>query len=339
LEEIILKEQKDVIIKLYEIKNNSYRQIAQEVNKVFGIDYWDSERVRDTIRQHRKTQIEDIKVPNMKKDFNFNVNKKKILVFADWHFPFHREDLLSVIEKHKNEICAIFVGGDAINNDALSRFSEIGKKSFEVEIINFYLFIKEIVDIIGDKIKIFFIRGNHELRLYKYVANLQQKELAKFINPEVIAMLTKGFTIYENNKDIYYSAIPNVVYIPHWFCNINNELIIAHPEENSKTIMRTGIQAVDYFISRNEKFSTVAVFHTHKFGQDIKFGKWGIQIGCMCLPQKYADKGSFGYSPQDYGYAIFQFDENGKVVKNESRIYQLDEISNIAKDIDYNVII
>lgn len=327
-----MNEQKEMISKLFLLDKYSYRGIAQIINQNFSTDYWDSERVRNYIRRSRS---KNINVPSIKKEFNIDVKKKKILVFADWHHPFHRKDLLDVIKKHS--VSAIFVGGDALNNDALSRFAEIGKKSFEVEIIDFYLFVNEIRKIIPDDVKIFFIRGNHEYRLYKYIATMQQKEVSKFINPEVIAMLTKGFTIYENGVDVYYPPISNVFYVPHWFCNINNELIICHPEENSKVIMRTGIQAIDYFVSRNETFSTVVVTHTHKYGQGNKLGKWGIQLGCMCQPQKYADRGSFSYTPQDYGYAIFQFDGNGKIMKNESIIYQLDEISDYSEEIDYNI--
>ena len=101
--------------------------------------------------------------------------------------------------------------------------------------------------------------------------------------------------------------------------------------------MKTAVEAVRYFLKREEDFSTCIVFHTHKYGNTIENNKWAIQSGCMCRPQRYSDCGKFGYSPQNYTYAIFEFDVNGCVNKNTSKIYMLDEIYPITDNIEYNL--
>jgi predicted phosphodiesterase len=345
---VLMIEQKNYIINLTHIMDltdleNKNRYLANLVNKEFDTDYWDSERVRDVFQKYNKKQnrkiFNNIKIPKVEQPQNLILKNKKIMVTADWHFPFHREDLIENITKHKDEICALIVGGDAFNNDSLSRFLSIGKQTFEEEIIEFYNFVKLIRDILPSHVKMIFIRGNHCLRLFKAIAAMQEKGLQKFINPEVLAMLSDGFTIYENGKKIDYLPINNLTYIRHWFCNINNELIICHPEENSKTQVKTAVNAVDYFLKRNEQFEVAVTAHTHKYGSTTEYNKWAIQIGCCCKPQKYSDTGKFGYTPQDYNYIIFEFDENGKINKNQSKIYMLDEMYPITEDINYNIII
>lgn len=340
-----INEQKQFIININ--KDNSYierdgknRRIAELTNQKFNTDYWDSERVRDVIRKNRKREnkqsLDNIKIPQTEKPQTLNLKNKKIMVTADWHFPYHREDLIANITRHKDEIVALVVGGDAFNNDSLSRFLGIGKKTFEEEIVEFYNFVNEIRNILPPQVKMIFLRGNHELRLYKAIASMQEKGLQKFINAELLSMLSEGFTIYQEGRKIVYKPIENLIYIPHWFCNINN-VIICHPEENSKVNVKTAVEAVKYFLKREENFNTLVCTHTHKYGNTIENGKWAIQIGASCRPMKYADTGKFGYSPQDYNYIIFDFDENGKIDRNASKIYMLDELYPITENVNYNI--
>jgi len=336
------KIEKDYIIDKWLNNNSSYREIAYTANVIFETDYWDSERIRDVIRKYRKKEekksIELIKVPSISNSSFMNIQNKKLLIMADWHYPFHREDILDIISRHANEVDVLIVGGDALNVDSLSRFLEINKMSFEEEITSFYNFMVKVRNVFPIDKKIIFIRGNHEYRLYKSIAAMHEKQLSKFINPEVLQMLVDGFTIYEGSKSFKYEPIPNISYIPHWFININNELIVAHPEEFSKVPSKTIVNAIDYFNSRFEQYSTVIIGHLHKFSEVNKNGKYGIQLGCLCKPQKYADKGSFTYSPQDYNYAIMQFDSNGKIDRNASKVYYLDELYPITeKSVDYKV--
>jgi predicted phosphodiesterase len=334
----------DINKRILELHDNqySYREISEIINSETNTTYWDSERIRDKIRKcKRRTneqQIKNINVPLISKNPNIVIKNKKIMVMADLHFPFHREDILPNIKKHADEISALIIGGDAMNNDSLSRFAEISKLSFEEEIIEFYNFIQEIRNILPINVKIIFIRGNHEYRLYKYIANQHDKQLQKFINPEVIQMLVDGFTVYEGTKKFEYLPIENIEYVPHWFVNINNQLIVCHPEEFSRVQVKTVMDAIQYFMSRNEQFSMVINTHLHTYGESKKFGKYGIQLGCSCKPQRYADRGNFKYSPQDYNYMIVQFDDNGEVGINNSKVYHLEELYPITEqEINYKI--
>jgi hypothetical protein len=140
------QQQKEYIITCWQ-SGYTYRDIANDANYVFQTDYYDSERVRDIIRKYRRKQnkdeIENIKVPEIYRTPAITVKRKKIMVVVDIHYPYHREDFFDNVRKHANEISVLIIGGDAFNNDSLSKFAEISKKTFEEEIVGFYNFIKE----------------------------------------------------------------------------------------------------------------------------------------------------------------------------------------------------
>ena len=320
---------------------NLYRSIAMDTNQKFGTTYWDSERVRDIIRKDKdraeREAIRAMQVPEF--GSAVHTSKRKILVLFDLHFPYQREDVFEIISKNLKGLDAIVFGGDTFNNDALSSFPSTDVPDFDKELIDFYRFISEIRELVPSRITLYFIRGNHESRLYKYIANqASHSQLATFVDPEVINMLVTGFTIFHEGYSEKFAPIPNIKYIPHWFMNINNQIIICHPISFSRIQLKTVAEAIDYFMDRGEQFSAVAVGHMHMNGYTVKHGKHGYNVGCLCRPQKYADSGKLVYRPQNYGYMLVVLDSDGIFDPNESRLVTLDEKYPYTREtIEYNV--
>ena len=326
-----MKEQVEYMESLRAI-GKSYREIANDTNYVFQTNYWDAERVRDKFRKIKKKENKIIanqivnKLSECKNsNYNvFKVKRNKVLVLSDLHIPFHRNDLFEIVEKHKNEIKAIICPGDVLDMFEISKYPSVDQFPVEQELISAIDVFTKIRNIVGNEVDIILCYGNHDARWRKYIANMHQKKLYKFINPNVLEMLKSGFTLYENGEERHYEGIKDLTIVNSWYVNINHELICCHPNNFSTTEIKNAKNAIEHFISCGEKFNVVAVAHNHHQGEVPKYlGKYAIETGCMCQEFDYSN-GNTKARPQDYGYALFSFDENGKISKNESRVYTLD---------------
>jgi predicted phosphodiesterase len=315
-----------------------YRQIATKINFQFNTDYWDSERIRDRVRKYRKAKNKILEnMPEVKKEVK-SIGSKRILVMADGHFPSHREDLTTHFENHILEVDAVVFAGDMFDNQALSSFTEIAKRSFEDDLISFYWFIKGLMDKNTNNVPVYFIRGNHEERLARYIASNQQNELNKFLNPQIMQMFADGFCIYEGFKKIEYPPISNIVYVNNWFLNINDSILICHQKDFNKPKLKTVCNGIDYFFECGEKFDAIFLAHMHTSGYTKHMNKHGYNIPCMCKPQEYSNNGKFQYKPQSYGYTIVETDNNGKFNVNNTKIIHLDELyERINEEVEYKV--
>ena len=317
----------------------TYRDLAKMMNDSFKTTWWDHERIRNRFRKISKSNANKMiqAVPDEKESIT-RCKKGKILVFADVHFPHHREDIFDVAEKNILNVDAIVFAGDLFDNESLSSFSAIRKSSFKQDIIDFHGFMEMICYLNKNNIPIYMIRGNHEERLAKYIARQQETELNEFINPQVLQMLVDGFTVYEGYRKLEFKPLPNLVYINNWFVNINDSVIIAHQKDYHKPKLKTVVEGIGYFMETGEKFDVAFLAHMHVVGYTKNMGKHGYNIPCMCKPQEYTNNGSFKYRPQSYGYAIVALDENGKFDFNETKLVQLDEIyEKINKLIEYKI--
>jgi predicted phosphodiesterase len=317
----------------------TYREIASYLNTKYNTSYWDSERIRDRRRKisKRKNKINYSVIPE-EKFIVTDKNKKKILILADLHIPYHREDIFDVVRENINFVDAIVLAGDSFDNESLSKFSAIGKRKFKEDLTYFYDTINKIALINNNNIPIYIIRGNHEERLAKYISTTQQDELSEFLNPQVVQMLVDGFTIYSGYDKIVYPPIPNIVYINNWYMNINDSILICHQKDFNRPKLKTVCNGIDYFIENKENFDAIFLAHMHTAGYTRHMTKHGYNIPCMCKPQEYTNKGNFCYKPQAYGYMILALDDNGKFDINNSRTVILNEkYPNVNEKVEYKV--
>lgn len=180
---------------------------------------------------------------------------KSIMIINDLHLPFEREDVLEIIEKHKSEITTLVIGGDLMDCKSISKFHQIKTLTIEEELLYTYNFLKKVRKILNNNQNIIIINGNHEERWYRDICNLQEKDMQKFINPNLIDMIVEGFTIYEDKGRKRYEGIEGITYIPHWFVNIDKKVIVCHPKNFSMVKGKMLENGAQHFVNRGRSLT------------------------------------------------------------------------------------
>ena len=251
-----------------------------------------------------------------------NNDKVKVLIMNDIHLPYQRDDVLDEIRKHKN-IDYLILAGDVIDCESCSSFDVIDRPTVDQEIVIAHQFIKKINTIINpEKTKIICIRGNHEERYTRDIIRMQQKELQKMLNPNLLEMIQDGFTYYDKGKKFTYEGIENFEYINDWKVKLFNNLIVCHPKDFSGVDGRMCEKVSEHFLNRHmAEVDDVIVFgHTHKHSRmnvNRRQGLYVVENSCMCKPHDYADSGKLSFNPQNYGYTYLEFEEGKKIDVND----------------------
>ena len=173
------------------------------------------------------------------------------------------------------------------------------------------------------------IMGNHEKRYQTNIEKLNAKDLQTFINPHILEMYTEGFTLYIDGKKKKYAPIEGLTYVPHWYVNIDNRIIVAHPTDFSKVPAKTATNLADFLLNQHEEFQVAVLAHTHKYSTtqlNSKQGVFVVENGCLCQSMDYASKsGKLGYNPQSYCYTIIRYNKNEDIDINNIKTYHLKE--------------
>lgn len=311
-------------------RNQSVYGISwEEVNNLLGIEqHYDSTR---------KSSYGYIKRADQEKEHDFD---KSVMIINDLHLPFERDDILETINKHKNEINTLVIGGDLMDCQSISFFPKVRTLTLEEELIHTYEFMKKVRKILDNEQKIIIINGNHEERWYKDICNMHEKDMQRFINPNLIDMIVEGFIIYNEGEKKKYEGVENIIYMPHWFVNIDDKLIVCHPKNFSVVKGKMLENAAQHFINRDEEFDMLVLGHTHKYSQGIvdrHKGKFVVENGCLCKPQNYADSGKLNFTPQAYCYTIIKYNNGEKIDYNNIKVYHLDELGSENTKEKYSV--
>lgn len=269
----------------------------------------------DTVRYHVKRKH----LPKVSlKDKLSNEGITKTLVLSDLHCPYQRDDILSIVEKHKDEIDTLVLGGDVIDCYSISSYPTLEPRPLVTEMASCHRLLKGIQDIIPDVKKII-IKGNHELRWEKYLGNMKS-EVNKLHSANILHEIVKGFEQHDRQAGTITTYEPlDYEVINDWYCLVG-DMIVCHPLSFSRVAAKTAEMALNYFVERGVEFNSVLIAHTHKISSCFKYGKHAVEIGCMCKPQDYANSGNLSYAQQCSGYYLATF-KDGKFDFNESRQY------------------
>lgn len=274
----------------------------------------------------RKESYGYIKRANQEK--SISKKDKNFMVINDVHLPFEREDTLEVISNHAPEIDYLVIAGDLLDCHSISFFPKIEGWTLEDELVYAHKWLHKVRQILDEGQEIILINGNHEERWMTEIKKMHQKNMQKFINPNLLEMLIDGFTIYdEDGKRKRYPGVDGVRFIPHWFVNIDNKLIIAHPKNFSQVDGKMCEKTTEHFINRGEEFDVVLFGHTHKYSQmtvSRRQGKYAVENGCMCKPAGYSDRGKLNFTPQHYCYTLISYDDDKPIDFNDVRVIHLD---------------
>lgn len=248
---------------------------------------------------------------------------EKVLVISDLHIPYHRNDLLDIVDKHSDEISMIVFNGDIIDCKPISKYVELGRGSLIDEMAACHEILKQIDDMTPNVPKIM-VLGNHEARMSKYMSS-NPSELNNLHTSNVLKEIVEGFKKVDHEKGqvTYYSNLKNFQVLDTWYY-VDNGCIYCHPISFSKVPARTAYNAVEYFVRNGFDFDTCLVAHTHHYGACKNLGKYTVETGSLCQPQPYASTGKLAYIPQDSGYHVAVF-KDGKYDVNLSRNYLLEE--------------
>lgn len=313
-----------------------YKERLYKNRSIYGLEWEDVTTIlkKEENPDHtRKTsygyleRIEDEK--------NSNKFDKSVMIINDIHVPYEREDVLEIISKHADEITTLVINGDFMDCESISSFPKINRITLEEEIAYAHQYLNKIRKILNKGQKIILNRGNHEERLYRDICNMHQKNLQKFINPEIIDMLIEGFTIYDDGKKVKYKGIENTIYVPNFYINIDNKLIVAHPKDFSAVDGKMCEKTSEHFLNQGENFEVIVFGHTHKYSQmtvSRRQNTYVVENGCLCKPMEYAGSGKLGYTPQHYCYTIIKYNDNEKIKYDNIKVYHLDEIYDKKED-------
>lgn len=265
---------------------------------------------------NRKDKPKQTKVEKLAND-----GIEKVLVISDLHIPFQRDDIMNIILKHRDEVTTIVFGGDIVDCYAISSFKPLEPKPLVEEMVECHRFLKAVQDITPNIRKIL-IKGNHCARFEKYLAKAGS-ELNKLHSDNILCEIVKGFMHNDRFNGVVNTYIPlDYEVIDDWYCQVN-DLIVCHPLNFSRIAAKTSEMALNYFVERGYDFNACLVAHTHKQSSCWKYGKYAVEIGCLCKPRPYANKGRLTYTQQLCGYHLAVF-KDGKYDFNESKQYVLD---------------
>ena len=290
----------------------TYYDVSIELYDKYGI-YMHPESVRYYLTRRDKPKLTVV-------EKLANEGVEKVLVLSDIHVPFECKEVLEVVEKHKDEISSIILGGDIVDCVAVSSFDPLDALPLIDEMVAAHQLLKQIQDMTPN-VKRIIIKGNHEERYAKYLSK-HPNELNKLHSDNIIQEIVKGFEYYDRLKGVVskYDTLDYLV-IDDWWTNYKG-MIVCHPITYSKVAARTAQSALEYFVERSVDFDTCLVAHTHKQSSCFKFGKYSVEIGCMCKPMGYASSGRLSYTQQQNGYHLAVF-VDGKYDINQSRNYTI----------------
>lgn len=237
---------------------------------------------------------------------------EKVVFISDIHAPFHDQKALNILYKFIKTFKpnTVFIMGDLLDCYAISRFTKDpnGKMRFKEEIEEARIILRKIREVSGSA-KIYYLRGNHELRMQRYLWN-RAEELSMLPELEVPALLQlpqlnieyveKGMMMYKG------------VMIKH------GTIVRQYAGYSAKAeFEKNGCSGVSAHTHRSAVY-----MHTNTGGEY----KW-MECGCLCLLDQEYMEGQRANWQQGFGIGYF---------KNNSNRYQFDLINIVDGKVLYD---
>jgi len=262
----------------------------------------------------------EIHIPQVSQDSN---DTKKYLIIQDTHIPFHDEEfLVSIIEKHKNEIDGLIIAGDFLDCYSISPFPKYKDISLREELTEGV----KILQYLSENVKeIIVITGNHERRVTKAIHRNLDKNMAFLIQTNLLDFISRGLALETIGHEL-----SNIEVIDNWYYQIG-DAIIGHPEIYSSVELKSAVKSYEWFKKWQgrlnlDEFRFISHAHTHKAGvayvEEASKLHMVVETGACCLTQDYAIRAeSRGkYTPPQNGYVLL-IQENGKTNLNRTRLF------------------
>lgn len=301
----------------------SQSEIGEELSAKYGIDLT-RDKVRHAIDRARTNMVslkdKPVSVPTpyydkYKKTIEDSLHARKnpvpsnaedILILQDLHVPFQYDDKLEFAVERNLTADLTIINGDIMDCYALSVFRKDYSVPFEVELDG----IMRVAEYLSQNL-------NHIVMLACNHDNRPKRLLQKVVPPSLF------FLLEANILEKLMSPFPNITIVDNWYWQYG-DLIVAHPEANSKVELKTPINAYKWFREWKDDidigdFKALCVAHTHQMGVSYKSTNCKvIEGGCLCQSMNYAKQSIRYPSPQTNGYVTLK-QENGKTIWNTFR--------------------
>jgi hypothetical protein len=227
----------------------------------------------DVLRKEEEAR----KIKRPKTVYKVSGNKlTKAMVFADCHFPFQDNDVLTLLYRFMEDLKPdiVVLGGDILDFPQISRFRNLPSSSETIlkDLQLVYNMFKRIREILPNA-KIFFVEGNHEFRWRSYLLDNAPLfyELFSLSLPELLNL--------EKLKVDYIPCPPELTKFSHNYVEIGG-FYIGHFDKALKNACYTGRML------RDEFGVNIVQFHGHKVGSAyrtyLEGVRVGIEVGCTC---------------------------------------------------------
>lgn len=308
--------------------NLTWRMAADIFNKDTGKDYGEC-----AYRKHFKSFYQGVQYQKNLSGVVANdkdATKTCILSISDLHIPFQKP--VETFKEYAGKIDVLQINGDVVDNQSLSVFSKVYRKSPMEEILSARQYMIDLIEIIHPE-KVVVNYGNHDIRFQNYFAkNLDTDILELMPRTSLELIFIDGFNHYnkELHTKVHYDPLKEVfdnfgieiVYNDTWYSQIG-KTIFCHPIAYSSGIMKTAEKAYRYFRDMGFDFDSIVLGHVHRIGQYDIGTSTMYEQGCCCETDKMNYTDGKLISSQREGYIVVYQDETGKLLKDATHIVRL----------------
>lgn len=237
---------------------------------------------------------------------------EKNLVISDLHIPFQDKKAVNCMFNFTKDYqpSRIIINGDLIDFYSLSTFDKCPDRRNDIndELEKSKVFLEELRNIVGKKCEIYYIQGNHESRLQRFLwANPELSKLDALKLPQLLDFTKYKINNVKVNRD-YWSNEGGEIKI--------GDLIVMHGDarlNGSKYSQNPGYSIFNTLKNRGSE--NMIIGHTHRLAQiyNRMGGKSvvGIECGCLCKTTR---------ENWQQGFATF---ENSKSKTFNHKIYRI----------------
>ncbi len=230
-------------------------------------------------------------------------SKEKIIYVSDFHIPFEDkwavEKFFEEVKKEKPQ--TIIIGGDLVDFSTISVHIHHPDDLASIQYEKFRVidFLKDLRKKAGKKATIYWLEGNHEQRLIKYIMRNA---------PELAALkeltIDNIFELYRKDINVIYVESDVVLKIDDWVFRHGHEIGYGSsvPGNNARRgIYNFGTNYIQGHIHRGN------IIHIRQFDKVLT----GVENPCMCeINPKYVN----GFSGWHQGWTLLKKDKYGNWV-------------------------
>lgn len=255
---------------------------------------------------------------------------RRILSISDAHIPFNLPP--SIFKQYAGIVDVLIFNGDSLDCQSVSNFPRMYRISLIEEMIAARKYFIDVIEMIQPR-QVYFIVGNHEKRLGRYLSENLNDDLLRIMpdNPlDLIIVdgfndkdrINKTSTWYAPLTEVYANTGIELNYSGNWDCMVGNT-IFAHPRAYSSGMLKTTEKAVNHFLRKNRNFTSIVLAHTHKLGSYFQGNIQMFEQGCTCDLSKldYAD-GQLTL-PNQNGFIYVCQDSFGNIITDKTKLIKL----------------